>query len=377
MKKVFIITGESSGELYGALLARALRSMYRDVRIWGVGGERMASEGVELIAGVTGSFGLTEAVSSMRSLHDTYGKVVGMIKGEKPQVVVLLDFPEFNMRVAGKARALGARVLYYVSPQVWAWRKGRAERIRELADRIAVVLPFEEEIYRRIGADCEFVGHPIMDEIEGRETGRTSVRRSLGMEPEGTVLGLLPGSRPQELKRLVPLFTAVVRRFRERRPELSYILPLAPNLPDYRRWAGAFEELGVRVLKGMATEALAASDLALIASGTSTLQAALIGTPMVVVYKLFPLTYLIARLIVGVRYISLVNLLMEKEVVRELIQGDATAEKVTKELERILGEEGIRREMTESFRAIRSLYEGKGASRRVAEMVGELAGWEG
>jgi len=376
MSNVFIITGEPSGELYGALLARALKSLKEEVRICGVGGERMKAEGVELIAGITGAFGLIEAVSSVKTLKKVFSKITERLRQDRPSVVVLIDFPDFNLRVAQEAKSLGIKVLYYVSPQIWAWRRRRIRKIRRLSDRIAVVLPFEEKIYREAGADCEFVGHPIMEEIERTKGSRNFIKEGLGLKPDREVLALLPGSRRHELKRLMPLFTSVVQRFKIDHPGFQYILPMAPNLSavDFQEWSGLLEGLGVRVVNGMATEVLSASDLALIASGTSTLQAALCGVPMVVVYKLFPLTYLMGRMLVNVKYISLVNLLLDREVVKELIQYKAGTDSVVRELERIIRDDQVRRYMTESFREIRSFYEGRRASERVAEMIAEMSG---
>ncbi len=377
MTDVFIITGEPSGELYGALLSGELRSLKKDIRICGVGGERMMAEGVELIAGITGAFGLIEAVSSIKTLRDVFSRITERLEQDRPSVVVLIDFPDFNLKVAQRAKSLGIKVLYYVSPQVWAWRRRRIRKIKALSDRIAVVLPFEEKIYRDAGADCEFVGHPIMEEIENTKGSKGFIRESLGLRPDREVLALLPGSRRHELKRLMPLVISMVQCFKRDHPNFQYILPMAPNLfaVDYQEWSGVLEGLGVKVVRGMATEVLSASDLALIASGTSTLQAALCNIPMVVVYKVSPLTYFIGRMLVNVKYISLVNLLMDREVVKELIQYKATTENVVRELDRIINDDQVNRYMTESFREIRSLYEGKRASRRVAEMIGEMSGW--
>ncbi|HEB74814.1 MAG TPA: lipid-A-disaccharide synthase [Nitrospirae bacterium] len=374
---IFIITGEPSGELYGALLARALRSLNGDLHICGVGGERMRAEGVDLLAGITGAFGLIEAVSSVGTLREVFSKIKDALRRERPSVVVLIDFPDFNLRVAREAKSLGIKVLYYVSPQVWAWRRKRTRRITELSDRIAVVLPFEEKIYREAGADCEFVGHPIMEEIENTKGGRSFIRESLGLEPDREVLALLPGSRRHELKRLMPLFASVVERFKVAHPGFQYVLPMAPNLSsaDFQEWTGILDGLGVRTVSGMSTEVLSAADLALIASGTSTLQAALCGVPMVVVYRLFPLTYLLGRLLVNVKYISLVNLLLDREVVKELIQYRADTDNTVRELDRIIRDDGVRRYMAESFGEIRALYEGRRASERVAQMVAEMSGW--
>jgi len=376
MKGVFISAGESSGELYGAYLAQALRRLDNELRIYGMGGERMRSEGIDLIGGVTGAFGLAEVFSSIRTLRRTFKRISRFLEERRPEVVVLIDFPDFNLKVAAKAKSLGLKVLYYVSPQVWAWRKGRVHKISALTDRIAVVLPFEERIYKEIGADCEFVGHPIMEELYRAKDSREFIKESIGLSPERSTLALLPGSRRQELKRMMPLFLDLVRRFRERYPVYQYVLPLAPNIDmdEFSSLAGDLRDCDVTILQGRATEALSASDVGLIASGTATLQAALIGVPMVVVYKVFPLTYLIGRLIVNVRHISLVNLLSGEGVVKELMQREATVENIMKELDLLILDEQRKRYMMNAFKGIRSVYEGKNASERVAGMVMELAG---
>ncbi len=376
-KRVFIITGESSGELYGALLSRRLKQLYRDIELYGIGGKRMENEGVRLFGYITGAFGLTETLSHVGMLKKNYNTVKEKLSQLLPQTVILIDFPDFNLKVAELAKASGSKVLYYVSPQVWAWRKKRVKKIKKLCDKIAVILPFEEEFYKKRGIEAEFVGHPIMEEITTIKGSKGYIREELGLSPRGRVLALLPGSRRSELKRLLPLYTKVARILKQKYRDLQYIIPFAPNL-DENEFSGQLNPLkeeGTVILKGRATEALSAADSALIASGTATLQAALIGTPMVVVYKLFPLTYLIGRAVVDVKFISLVNLLLQKEVVKELIQWDATPERVVRELEKTLNDDNTIEYMQKSFKKIRQMYQNRDASLRVAEMVGEMTGW--
>ncbi len=374
---VLILSGEASGELYGSMLAAALKQLRPSIDLYGIGGEHMKVEGVELLGTVTGAFGLWEALSSLGRVRALYKRVVEFLKTKRPQVVVLIDFPDFNLKVAEVAKSLGIKVLYYVSPQIWAWRKKRIKKIKSLCDRMAVILPFEEKLYRDVSVDAEFVGHPIMEVIERIKGGKSFIREGIELSPDRETLALLPGSRGSELKRHLPLYHSVIRELKRKYQNMQFVMPLAENLDinEFHRIDDLKAE-GVRVLKGKATEALIAADYALIASGTATLQAALIGTPMVVVYKLFPLTYLIGRMIVDVKFISLVNILSKnREVVKELIQWQANRENVIKELDRIIKDESIRRIMTEQFAKLRELFHGLSPSKRVAEMVCELAGW--
>lgn len=376
-KTVMIVTGESSGELYGALLAGEIKGLWPDARVLGAGGERMARAGVELFAGIAGAFGITEALASYREVRDTFRKTVDMLGSSSPDLVVLIDYPDFNFRVARMAGKSGIPVLYYVSPQVWAWRKGRVKTMARIADRIAVVLPFEEELYRGEPIQCEFVGHPVMDEIRSLPSDRRALKEALGLDPERPALAFLPGSRTTELKRLLPVMLETVRRVRKEFPGHELVMPLAPNL-DTGRYGPFIEEFvkeGVKVVREKALHALSASEAAVIASGTATLQAAFLERPMVVVYKVSPVTYFLARMILDVKYITLVNLMLNRPVVPELIQGRATPEGIMDELRPILTEEKRREGMLAGLREVKGLFSGKRPSRRVAEIVGEMAGW--
>lgn len=382
MNTVMIVTGESSGELYGSLLAKALKSKWPDVRVIGVGGERMSNAGVELISRFSSAFGLTEAFSAYREVKATFDKAVNAIKKVRPEVLVPIDYPDFNIRVAKIARSLGIKILYYVSPQVWAWRKGRVKKIAEIVDRMAVILPFEEEIYKKAGVPCEFVGHPILEEIETElvthHSSLVTRKAALGLDPDRPLLSLLPGSRPHELKRLLPLMIDVVRQWKKEFQGYQFCIPLAPNIDgdEYNPFFEALRQEGVVIQKGESVRVLAASDLAVVASGTATLQAAFLEIPMVVIYKLSPMTYFIGRLIIDVKYISLVNLLSGKGVVTELIQHKANPEDITKELKKILFDIQYKEKILTDYRLIKEPFSGKRASKRVADIIGEMAGWK-
>lgn len=371
-----IIAGESSGELYGALLTRAIRSLWPHVKVIGVGGERMKEAGALVFAEVSSAFGLFEAVSALRKVKRTFSKTIDMLGRIKPDVLILIDYPDFNLRVARVAKKLGIKILYYVSPQVWAWRKGRVKTIGKLVDKIAVILPFEEAIYREKGIPCEFVGHPIYEEIQ---SPLFSAREELGIKEGVPVLSVLPGSRPHELDHLLPVLIRFVRMFKKEYPNYHILLPFAPNLDiqRYKTGIGEFEAEGVQVLFGGSILALSASDMAVIASGTATLQAAFLECPMVVIYKVFPISYLLGRLIIKVKHISLVNLLLERAVVPELIQGRANAGNIMLEIKRLMSDKPYRDGMISALRTLKDIYSGKKPSLRVAQIVGEIAGWGG
>jgi lipid-A-disaccharide synthase len=373
---VMIVSGETSGELYGGLLASSLRGSMPGVRITGIGGQRMKDAGVELIAGISSAFGLAEVLSSLKEIRRIFRKAVAALDEQRPSVLVLIDYPDFNLRLAAEAKKRGIKVLYYVSPQVWAWRRGRVKKIVSLVDRMAVVLPFEEEIYRGAGLECEFVGHPVWDEIRGMRGDKAGSKEGLGLRPDRPLISLLPGSRPGEIGRLLPVLTEVVREWRKAGlEEFQFAVPLAPNTDpaQYDPLLRELRKMGVLVTRGESLKTLAASDLAVVASGTASFQAVLLGVPMVVIYRLFPLTYWLGRLIVKVKHISLVNILAGKQVVKELIQAEAAPAKITSELRTIMDDGNYRSQMLQGYDTVRKMFEKKDASSRVAEIIAEMA----
>lgn len=397
MSCVMIITGESSGELYGALLAKELIKKSDNIQLVGIGGKRMKEAGVELISEISDAFGLIEALKSLKKLRRAYNNSLSTIKTRKPDILVLIDYPDFNLKLAKEAKKLGIKILYYVSPQVWAWRKGRVKKIAELVDMIAVLLPFEEKIYEDAGVRCEFVGHPVMEEIEEvsnlyfkkNESPPFSINAgfrnffkiSIGAQTDSQLIALLPGSRPHELERLLPLMLDIVKKIKSDKEissgnKLQFCMPLAPNT-DENKYSLLLNELrneNVLISKGNSVKVLAASDIAVVASGTATLQTALLEVPMIVVYKLSPVTFFLGRIIIKVSHISLVNILSgNKTIVKELLQNSANPLEVLKEIKRIIYDSAYRNEMLNNLRKIKSLFENKKPSERVAEIVMELA----
>jgi len=368
-KKVMICAGESSGELYGALLSRQLKENWPDIKIFGIGGSRMENEGVTLIAPITHILGIVEVLKHLFEIRRTFKKAKEALTGEKPDVLVLIDYPDFNIALAKKAKSAGIPILYYVSPQVWAWRSGRVKTIASLVNRMAVILPFEVDYYKNAGLPCEFVGHPIVERI--RITGtRESLKRDLGLDPQNDVVALLPGSRPNEIQNHLSIIKGVAEKIHNKYPDMQIVVPLVSGsvftdrLPDY-----------INVVYDSTAEALACSEAVAVTSGTATLETAVVGTPMVVFYKISPLSFFIGKVLTSVKFISLVNILSGKEVVKELLQDEANADMVFSELTRIIENSHYRNSMISSLNEIREMMTGKKPSSRVASIVGEMAGW--
>ncbi len=364
-----ISAGEASGELYGALLCRTIKKTWPDAEIIGIGGNRMQKEGVRLISPISGAFGLTETIKQWPHIIGTFRKAKEALLKQKPDILVLIDYPDFNIALAKKAKSSGIPILYYVSPQVWAWRTRRIKKIASLANQIAVLFPFEVDIYKNAGLSCEFVGHPIAETVDIYET-KEELKIKLGLDPGRKVVTLLPGSRPVEIKKHQLIIKEVAEKIHNEFPDLQIIIPVLPGilfdeiLPEY-----------IKVIYDRTATAVACAEVSAVASGTATLEAALLGTPMVVFYKLSSLTFFLARLLVRVRFISLVNLLSGKEVVVELIQKNATSEKIFSEMRRILVDHEYRQTMISHLQKIREIMGEKKASMHVASMVGKLAGW--
>lgn len=367
---MMISAGEASGELYGALLAREVKKLWPDTEIFGIGGSRMEKEGVSLIAPISHVVGIIEAVRHLGEVRSTLKKAAGSLISRKPDILVLIDYPDFNLALARTAKSAGIPVLYYVSPQVWAWRRGRIKKIVSLANRMAVLLPFEVDYYKDTGMPCEFVGHPIAETINIQGT-KEEIKRNLGLDPSKGLISLLPGSRPSEIKMHREVIKDVAAIIHHEFPDMQIAVPLTPEshlaepFPDY-----------VKIFRGHTTEVVACSETSAVASGTATLETALTGTPMVVFYKVSPLTYHIVKLVMKTKFISLVNIISGRKVVSELLQKQATPEKIFSELKTILTDSAYRDDMIGNLKKIREVMQGKKPSQRVAQMVGETAGWE-
>lgn len=370
MPRILIVTGEASGDVHGANLAKALTALDPDLSLLGVGGSRMRAAGVELVQGISqlDVMGLI-GPSSVRPLIHRVLRVRRILQEEPLDLVVLIDNPGLNLHFARIAKKAGRRVVYYIAPQLWAWRPRRMKWIQRRVNHMLVILPFEEELYRQAGVSCTFVGHPLLDEV-APSYDRAELRKRFGFDATGPVIGLLPGSREGEVRALLPIMLQAVAKLAETHPGLQSVVAQAPSIRD-----GLIEELSpaadmnVRVVRDQANEVMAAADLLLVASGTATLQAAVIGTPLVIIYRASWLTYWIARSLIRVRWIGLVNIVAGRGIVPELIQQEATPSRLSEEATRLLSDEVSYNEMRTAMRGVRASLGAPGASQRAAAVI--------
>ena len=370
VSRIFIVTGEASGDLHGAHLALALRKLQADVELVGVGGEHMRAAGVTLLSGLErvdgiGVLGLTQIRKGLANLRT----LKQYLEKEAFDAIVLIDNPGLNLRLAKIASRFGHRIIYYIAPQIWAWGRRRIHVIKRTIRRVLVILPFEKAMYDAVDVPCDYVGHPLLDSMEPSYDPR-DVRRKLGLHEEGLVVGLLPGSRIHEVESLLPEMLQAVKFIQSQYPDIQSVIGQARSITD-ELVAGIIEQTNVTVqnISHQSNDVMAASDLLLVASGTATLQAALIGTPMIIAYRMSWPTYWVAKLIGLVKHIGLVNLVAGKGIVPELLQGDAVASRLSDEALLLLNNRTLYDEMRESFREVRAKMGTSGASERAAQAI--------
>lgn len=368
MDSILIIAGENSGEKYGANLVHQFKKLHPDFAFFGIGGEKMAAEGVELLFSIhdLSVIGGIEVFTHLPRIKKIFNRINKEIKRRSPKASVLIDSPDFNLRLANKLKKQNVPVLYYVSPTVWAWRKGRLKTIKKTVEKMMLIFPFEEKTYEESGIPAVYVGHPLKEKVRASFT-REEFMKKYGLSPQKKIISLLPGSRKNELKYHMPVLPEALHRIQSEW-DAHFILLLAENLDEnlISDYLPLFPEK-FTVLTENHYEAMAASDLVLSACGTANLEAALLGTPLVVFYRLSPLTYSFVRRLSKINNFSIVNILSGKRIVPELIQGDFNPENVFQEAKKILESEKTRSEMIDQFKKIKKILGEKIASQNAAK----------
>lgn len=367
--RLLLSCGEPSGDLYGAELVRHLRRKLPSLSVFGIGGDRLLAQEASLTAHVRDMavVGLVEVIRHLGRLRAVFRRLIVEIEREPPDVAVLIDYAGFNLRLARVLRRRRIPVVYYVSPQVWAWRRGRVRTIRECVSRMLVLFPFEEALYRQAGVPVTFVGHPLVDLVQPA-TDRGRIRQDLGLDPSRPLVAVLPGSRPQEVAHNLPPLAEAVSRLSRRRPDLQFVLAAAAGLEP-----ASFEThlagKALRVVANRTYDVVGAADLAIVASGTATIETALLGTPMIVVYRISPLSYALGRPFVRLPHYAMVNLVAGRRLVPELIQGGFTPGAVEAEALSLLENPTKTATMRSGLHEVRRLLGEPGASGRAAWAV--------
>jgi len=375
-EEILIVAGEASADLHAARVLQALRRDRPGLHAFGVGGPRLREAGLEALAPAEeiSVMGLVEVLPRIPRILAILRLLARAAEARRPKVALLVDLPDFNLRLAARLKKLGVKVVYYVSPTIWAWRRGRVGQIARVVDRMLCILPFEPAAYAGSGVDASFVGHPFAERPPPEPPAH--YRAELGLAPSRTTVALVPGSRRSELRRLFPPMLEAAERVRAAHPDVQFVVPVAPTLTraELAPFLARHATLDVTLVDGRTDEAVGASDAALVKSGTSTLEAGLMLRPMVVVYKFSWLSYLVARLLVRITFFSLVNLLVGRRVVPELLQGGASPERMAAELEAVLAEGPARQAQLEGLREVRASLGAAGAPERVAGVVAEVLG---
>ncbi len=373
-EEILIVAGEASADLHAARALAELRKLRPGLRAFGVGGPALRAAGLEALypAEEISVMGLIEVLPRIPRILAILGGLTRAARARRPRVALLVDLPDFNLRLASRLKKLGVKVVYYVSPTIWAWRRGRAHTIARVVDRMLCILPFEPEAYRGTGVQARFVGHPFAE--RPLPASPRTYREALGLAADRTTIAVVPGSRRGEIARLLPPMLDAAERLRASHPDAQFVLPVAPTL-DRALLAphlAAHATLDVKLVDGRTEEAVGASDAALVKSGTSTLEAGLMHRPMVVVYRLAWFSYLVARLLIRLTHFSLVNLLVGRTVVPELLQGEVNGQRLAAEVERLLVDGPARQAQLAGLREVRARLGEPGAPERVAREVVEV-----
>ncbi|HMK75157.1 MAG TPA: lipid-A-disaccharide synthase [Thermodesulfobacteriota bacterium] len=370
-KKILLVAGEVSGDLHGSHLVEAIQSVDPEIQFFGVGGEGLKRAGMKILypSQSLSVVGITEVFFKLRAILKALQGLKKSIERERPDLVILIDFPDFNLRLAKIAHRRGIPILYYISPQVWAWRPKRIKLIARLVTKMIVLFPFEVPLYEAAGVDVEWVGHPLLDIVKPT-LPKEKAFQQFGLDPNRRTVGLLPGSRIHEIERLLPPLLASAHLLQEEIPDLQFVIPLAPGLPKtlLSPWMKNIS-VPVKVVEGFTYDVMNLSELLIAASGTVTLEGAILGKPMIIIYKVSLPSSWVARALVRLDHIGLVNLVAEKEIAPELLQRDVNPQRISDEALRILRDPILSRKMVESMGEVRQKLGEPGAAQCAAHIT--------
>ena len=371
VKRILIAAGEASGDLHASCLAKAMLELEPNLHFYGMGGEKLREAGGRIIFDISklSVMGITEVIRHLGHIYHVFRWFKKSLKNDRPDLIILIDYPEFNLRLAKVAKRYRVPVCYYISPQIWAWRTGRVKKISKLVDKMVVVFPFELPLYEKEGMDVSFVGHPLLDIVKAKKSKEENLKR-FGLNEKKTTIGLLPGSRLSEVKKILPPMIGAAGLLSRRFDNLQFILPIAPGLKR-EEIVNLTEKKSVTItiVDDSIYDVIDSSYLVIVASGTATLETALLTTPMVITYKMSPLSYLIGKTLVKVPYIGMANIIAGKMVVPELIQEEATAERITHEATRLLEDNHYHQRTCEELALIKRKLGEPGAAKRAAQIT--------
>jgi lipid-A-disaccharide synthase len=372
-KEIMLVVGEASGDMHGASLVKALLKRDPSLTFFGVAGDELQQtpfEAVFTVAKLTG-MGLLELAGNIKNIIAAYRLLRRALRTRRPSLLILIDFPEFNLRLARLAKKLGVPVLYYVSPQIWAWRRGRIRQIAQAVDRMAVVFPFEVKLYERHQVPVEFVGHPLLDVVKVTQD-RDVALREIGLQQGKPVIALLPGSRRKEIAHHLPVMVDAATQLK--RIQRAQFFCVRANTLERTELQKELNRAGfvIPIVEAGRYDAVNAADLVWAASGTATLETALLEKPMIVVYRVSWITYWLARLLVNVKYIGIANIIAGKPIVPELVQSELSAERLVRESQAILNDHDARQGMIANLSQLRGQLGSPGAANRVAELAASM-----
>jgi len=365
---ILIVAGEVSGDIHGGKLVKAIKELSPEINIAGIGGENMSSAGMKLLRNVNemSFLGFTEIIKHLPFVRKVMNELLKWIEIERPKVVVLIDYPGFNLRLAQKAKNLGCKIIYYISPQIWAWGKGRIKKIARVVDQMIVIFPFEEELYRNAGVSVEFVGHPILENLES-SFSREDFFSENELDPDEKLIGLLPGSRTQEVDSLYKIMIDAVDLLKPEYPNMQSITAKSPVLDN----AVYTKITGNDSLKQSNNiyDIMKHSNLLFVASGTATLESACFGTPLIVVYRVSPISWIIGKILVKIKSIGLVNIVAGKKIAPEILQSELTPSRLAHEALNILKDDKLYAETSSELLNVKKLLGEPGASKKAAEII--------